>query len=236
MNRIYKQFGVYRITNVENGKSYIGQTKVSFGDRWDNHKALLRSGKHDNKNLQSEWDEFGEGSFEFVIVEAVDSFDDLDALEMKYISEYKKIGLSYNIHDGGSVGFNKGMHLSDETKRKIGEKNRINMTGRKASESTKRKMSESQLARYSNWSNEDRKAHGERSYSSGYKWDDDAKRRFSELQQISPNGAKYTADDIRNIRSKHENGATFSELANEYGTTSAYISSIIKRRRWANID
>ena len=41
-----------------------------------------------------------------------------------------------------TVDNNLGKHLSEETKRKIGDRKRINMTGRKATIETKKKMSE----------------------------------------------------------------------------------------------
>lgn len=237
MKSIYHQIGIYRITNLQNGMSYIGKTGMNFGDRWDSHRALLRAGRHDNPYLQNAWNKYGEDAFEFAAVEIVENHELLNNLEVRYIADYKARGLSYNLHDGGDGGYNLGRHLSNETKRKIGEKNRANMTGRKASAETRAKMSVSQSARYATWSEEDRKEHGRISSerASGYSWTDEAKRRFSERQQHSPNGAKFTVDDIRNIRAKRGAGATLAELAAEYDSSPSYISNIVHRRRWANI-
>ena len=47
----------------------------------------------------------------------------------------------YNIIYGGKSG-HRGFHLSDEQKKKIGEKNKVDMLGKKASDETKRRMSE----------------------------------------------------------------------------------------------
>lgn len=98
-------------------------------------------------------------------------------------------------------------------------------------------MSDSQKKRYDSWTDADRKAHGERSAETavGYKWSDEAKSAFSQKQWTKPNGAKFTADDILNIRMKFEQGFSREELAELYSTTAAYITSIIKRRRWAHI-
>ena len=237
MKSIYHQIGIYRITNLQNGMSYIGKTGMNFGDRWDSHRALLRAGRHDNPYLQNAWNKYGEDAFEFAAVEIVENHELLNNLEVRYIADYKARGLSYNLHDGGDGGYNLGRHLSNETKRKIGEKNRANMTGRKASAETRAKMSVSQSARYATWSEEDRKEHGRISSerASGYSWTDEAKRRFSERQQRSPNGAKFTVDDIRNIRTKRRAGSTLAELAAEYDSSPSYISNIVHRRRWANI-
>lgn len=237
MKDIYKQIGIYRITNLRNGKSYIGKTGMNFGDRWDNHRALLRSEKHDNPYLQHAWNKYGESAFEFAIVEEVEDAGVLDELEIRYIAEYKKRDMSYNLHPGGSGGYNLGKHLSEETKRKIGEKNRKKQTGRIVTQATRCKMSASQKARYECWTDEDRKHHGEQTakYASGYKWSDEARMRFSILQRSSPNGSKYTPEDIRNIRIKRACGATLAELAEEYSSSPSYISSIVHRRRWADI-
>ena len=156
MKDIYHETGIYRITNKRNGKSYIGKTGMNFGDRWDSHRSLLNAGRHDNPHLQSAWNKYGQDAFEFAIVEIVGDPDRLNEREMFYIAQYREHGLSYNIHDGGDGGINLGKHLSDETKRKIGAKNSVNMLGRKASADTKRKMSESQIARYKDWTDEDR--------------------------------------------------------------------------------
>ena len=237
MDSIYKQTGIYRITNRRNGKSYIGKTSMNFGDRWDSHRSLLRSGRHSNPYLQNDWNEFGERAFEFMVICHADSEEELNFLERKYIKEYRESGHCYNIHDGGDVGINLGKHLSDDTKRKIGEKNKQNMLGRKVSPEVRAKMSASQKARYSSWTDEDRKRHGKTSSicASGYTWDDEAKKKFSKLQRSHPNRSKYTPDDIRAIREKRTAGASMESLAKEYGTSAAYIASIVYRKRWANI-
>lgn len=237
MKDIYRQIGIYRITNLKNGMSYIGKTGMNFGDRWDSHRALLRAGKHDNRYLQNAWNKYGEDSFEFAIIEAVDDCEKLNELEIRYIADFRDRGMSYNLHAGGDGGYNLGKHLSEETKRKIGEKNRAHMTGRKASAETRAKMSSSHLARYAKWTEEDRLKHGKISAERavGYTWTEESRRRFSERQQSSPNSAKYTPDDIRSIRAKREAGASFAELAQEYGSSPSYISAIVSRRRWANI-
>lgn len=234
---VYKDIGIYRITNLKNNKSYIGKTELSFGDRWDSHRALLRGNKHYNSALQEDWNRYGEENFEFAILEKVDSAERLNELEIKYISAFRDREQGYNIHDGGDIPHMLGKHLSEETKRKIGEKNRTNMMGRKASEETKRKMSEAQIKRYESWTEEDRAAWGKMVSEkvAKCKWSDEAKRRFSQKQQICPNGAKFSPEDIRQIRSKRAGGSKLKDLATEYNTSETYISSIVHYRRWANI-
>ena len=234
---IYKQIGIYRITNTVNGKSYIGKTGMNFGDRWDSHRSLLRNGKHFNPYLQNAWNKYGEDVFEFKILQVVENVDDLNELEIQYISDYRERGISYNLSDGGNGGFFLGKHLSAETKRKIGDKNRIHMTGRKFSDEVRSKMSESQKRRYEKWTDADRAAYGKlvSERSRGYKWSEESKAAFSKLQREKPNGAKFTADDIRCIRRKKEEGVTLVAIAKEYNTSPSYISNIVHRRRWADV-
>lgn len=238
LNNIYKQFGIYRITNKKDGKSYIGKTGVNFGDRWDSHRSLLRHGKHDNPYLQAAWNKYGEESFEFAVVQLVDDVELLNELEMKYIAEFRNNSSSYNLHDGGDGGYNLGKHLSEETKRKIGEKNRQNSLGRKASEETRRKMSESHKRRYEKWDELDRAAWGAMSSScaSGYHWSKDAKNRFSMRQREHPNSAKLTPDDVREIRRMWAVGSKPSDISKKYGIAQSTVYNIVRRRRWSHID
>ena len=236
MNR-YKEFGIYRITNLKNGKSYIGKTATNFGDRWDCHKAQLNGGYHDNPHLQRAWNKYGSDNFEFRIVEIVTDVEQLNNLEIKYISQYKKEGKAYNILNGGDGGFLLGSHLSEDAKRKIGEKNKINMTGRKASKETKEKMSASQKKRYEKWTKEDRVEYGKKvsKYASGYKWSADSKARFSKLQQTHPNSATLTIDIVHEIRRLHEQeDKTYTEISELLNIPRANVYNIATYRRWAN--
>ena len=60
--------GVYFILCVETSRSYIGQSGL-MKQRWANHRTLLRSGKHYNKQMQADWDRFGEDSFVFRVTD-----------------------------------------------------------------------------------------------------------------------------------------------------------------------
>lgn len=236
MKAIYKDIGIYRITNIQTNESYIGQTKMNFGDRWDNHKALLRHNKHSNPNLQNAWNEYGEDNFEFAVVVTVRDVDRLDDLEVDYIADLKSKNLCYNIGKGGKYATNLGRHLSDETKRKIGEKNRVNMTGKKASEETKKKMSESHSKKI--YTEEQRKEMSERSkrINTGRKRSQEFKDKLKKINQDNPPGAKLTPDDIREIRRRSALGDKHKDIAVDYHTSASYISTIVHRRRWAHID
>lgn len=133
--------GIYMIKNLINNKVYIGKTQQPFYKRYQLHDWRLRQGNHDNKYLQHSYDKYGENNFVFAIVECADNWsdDDYNQKEIFYISKYKQYRLSYNILAGGEGAT--GRVCSEYAKKIIGEKNRINMTGKKHSEETKQKMS-----------------------------------------------------------------------------------------------
>lgn len=56
--------GIYQITNLRNGKSYVGSA-VRFNSRWRLHKTQLAEGKHHSVVMQRAWDKYGEAAFEF---------------------------------------------------------------------------------------------------------------------------------------------------------------------------
>lgn len=232
-DKIYNRIGIYGIRNIINGHTYIGKTGMNFGDRWDSHKSLLRSGKHFNQHLQRAWDKYGEDNFDFIVIEEC-SADKLDERERYYIQFYREENLSYNIADGGEGGSFLGKHLSEETKRKIGEKNRVNMTGRKLSDSTKHKMSESHNKRYAKWTEEERAAWGKLSSerARGYKWDDESRNKMNG----NKNGATHTESEIKEIRRMHEvENKSCREIADLLNQSYDFIYGIITYRRWKDI-
>lgn len=134
------KYGIYCIFNNITGDAYVGQTGQTFNKRFLHHRWKLRDGSHDNQHLQNAWNLYGEDNFSFIPLRVVDNHEKLDELEIKYINLYRQMNHCYNIINGGQSG-HRGFHLSDEQKKKIGEKNKINMLGKKASDETKRKMS-----------------------------------------------------------------------------------------------
>ena len=132
--------GIYCIINHLTGDAYVGQTSQRFVKRFWHHQWKLKDGSHDNQHLQNAWNAYGESYFSFIPIRVTDDDAELNELEIKYINLYKQIGHCYNMIDGGCFG-RKGIPLSDEHKRKIGEKNKINMIGKKHSDETKFKMS-----------------------------------------------------------------------------------------------
>ena len=109
--------GIYKIVNLVNGKTYIGQSVDILNHRWPNHICCLNSGIHHNKHLQYAWFKYGEENFGFVIIEECQE-DQLDAKEMYYINLYKSYipEFGYNKTLGGEGG-----RATEETRAKMSE-------------------------------------------------------------------------------------------------------------------
>lgn len=60
--------GVYKITCLKNNKVYVGGS-THMKQRWWGHKSALKHNRHTNPILQGDWNEFGEGSFVFEVIE-----------------------------------------------------------------------------------------------------------------------------------------------------------------------
>ena len=75
--------GVYRIRNTRNNKSYVGFDR-DLSARINRHKAELKFGSHRNRELQEEWNSFGESSFQF---EVLDELNHKEDSEESYIEE-----------------------------------------------------------------------------------------------------------------------------------------------------
>lgn len=66
-----KSAGIYKITNTQNGRVYIGSAKC-FQVRWTQHKYSLEKRKHSNKFLQADYLKCGTEAFVFEVLEVVE--------------------------------------------------------------------------------------------------------------------------------------------------------------------
>ncbi len=127
---------VYKVTNTENGKSYIGITSRSTDKRWKEHLSRAKSGQR-NGRLYAALRKYGEEKFEVTTIDQVDCEDSVRELEKKYIQEFDSYENGYNCNLGG-YGF---LTVPDDIRKKISEAQK----GKVISEETKKKMSEAKL-------------------------------------------------------------------------------------------
>lgn len=91
--------GIYKIENLINHKSYIGQSVDIYG-RWYDHKWELNNNKHKNQHLLRSWNKYGYENFEFTIIEECDK-SKLNEREIYWIDYYKSFDIGYNQTKGG---------------------------------------------------------------------------------------------------------------------------------------
>ena len=129
---------VYKITNKITNKIYIGITNQGSGARYRHHWYEARTGE--SAPIHRSMKKYGEENFTLEIIDFADTYEELKEKEKYYIKLYNSMDrtIGYNLTEGGDGTF--GRLHSEETKEKIRQK----AIGRKASEETKKKMSEAQ--------------------------------------------------------------------------------------------
>lgn len=88
--------GIYIITNINNGKRYIGSSKNLY-NRLRDHLWDLKSDRHINSHLQNAWNKYGEENFEYGILCICDEEDKLNK-EQFFIDEFSpEYNLDYDV-------------------------------------------------------------------------------------------------------------------------------------------
>lgn len=92
--------GIYKITNLENGKVYIGQTKQAFKERWRTHlkRGVKAEPGTQNKLYAAMWQE-GAENFTFEVLAECDTTE-LNKKEKEYISFFHANTWGYNSNSG----------------------------------------------------------------------------------------------------------------------------------------
>lgn len=234
-DNLYQRIGIYAIHCLINDKMYIGQTEMNFGDRRDNHYALLNNNKHHIEDLQNDWNKYGKENFEFIVLHDLQDGENITEIEEQYIKQYKDKNQAYNKAYGGVKHGGLGFHLSENAKRAIGKKNSINLTGKKQSKETIEKRAKSVSRAYQNLPQEekDRRAKQHSEINKGRKHSEDFKNHMHEIQKTKPNGAKYDIDTVKYIRYLYEQeNMSNQEIADKLSIPRGTIYQITSYRRW----
>lgn len=133
-----KTYSIYRITNLTNGKVYIGFTSQTPSARWVQHKSSARNGSEQPIHLAIR--KHGEAAFVFdIIYQSWEDVHTLDVIEPQFIQEYDSIAPNgYNVSLGGSAP-TLGLTISEDHKAAIAKAHR----GKVNSTETRAKMSAS---------------------------------------------------------------------------------------------
>jgi group I intron endonuclease len=117
-HQIPRSPGIYRIRNRLTGAVYIGSAKNLQNRQW-RHWCQLRRGTHLNLPLQNAWDKDGERCFTFQVIEQC-SKERLLEREQHWLDDYRSTcGKVYNVREKATS--NLGIKASEETKRKLSE-------------------------------------------------------------------------------------------------------------------
>lgn len=124
---------IYKITNLINGKTYIGQTVNNPLYRWQQHCSAF----HNTKSLVKDAiKKYGKSNFQFEVLGQFTE-ETLDYNEIKFIKQFNSlVPNGYNLTTGGTA-----KHRFSEQSKQL---QRLAKLGKKASEETKLKMSKAQ--------------------------------------------------------------------------------------------
>ena len=156
LDYLTNETGVYCITNLVNGKVWVGQSQAKKGikSRCQGHVLNLRKGKG-SRHLQAAWDKYGSDAFEFATLRTC-APEECDTWENYFIQLLRSSEREYG-YNIAKLARGPG-RMSQETKERIGasqmgrkripDSPEVNsaralaLKGRKKSEETRKKMSE----------------------------------------------------------------------------------------------
>jgi len=230
---------IYRVTNIINGKMYIGKTTLGLQKRKERHFKSVKSGSvlHFHRALRK----YGFDKFVWEKICNCNSKKDLSKKEIEFIKKYDTYdGDGYNMTPGGD---GVGCKHSEETKRKIslskmGDKNPMYGVGH--TEETKQQMSI------------DRRGVGNSFYGNAHSKDSKRKMRNSHLgvprsphsdktkskMSLKSKGTnnsqnKLSESEVKDIRELLVAGNLYSrEIAVLFGVSKSTIDKIKHNRTW----
>lgn len=92
---------IYKITNITNGKMYIGQTiQKNPKMRWYDHCARARKGQ--NNHLYNSMRHYGVESFTWEVIDHAEDINELNLKERYWLDYYKQITECYNLREAGN--------------------------------------------------------------------------------------------------------------------------------------
>lgn len=101
---------IYKITNLVNGKEYIGQTSLSIQERFKQHIHDASKGYYNNRPLYNAINKYGVENF---IIEKLEerSSQEVNQKEIEYINKFNTYSNGYNATLGGegnsTIDYNK---------------------------------------------------------------------------------------------------------------------------------
>lgn len=172
-HRPLRQSGIYCIRNIISGRIYVGSA-INIVRRWNQHRCLLRNGKHHARILQRSWNKHGEAAFAFEILETVSEVTELVRVEQNWID---RLGAASNVS---------GFNVSPTAGSPLGTKHSIE---------TRAKMSATRKGKKPPPFTEEHKQHI-RSAKTGYKHSIESRGRMS----VARRGRKLSPEHRQKLR------------------------------------
>lgn len=141
---------IYKITNLINGKLYIGQTITSIERRFSKHCG------NENQIVSKAIHKYGVENFKVEEIDRAETREELNEKEIYWIKYYNSlVPNGYNVAGGG----NKNIIVHELTRKKLSECHKGEKApwyGKHLTEETKHKLSESHKGKCKYWSGKTR--------------------------------------------------------------------------------
>lgn len=168
---------IYKVTNLITGEIYVGQTRRTLNDRYNDHIKRVRKGS--KLPLHTAIRQYGVDSFKFEEICKASNLNELNTLERYYIEKYDCINNGYNLNRGGSSTIT--YSLSNDVRAKISQGMKEYRSKHPFTEEHRKKLSLSAMGNHNFGSSDTRSIgcycvleNGEKyyfhSYRDAYKW------------------------------------------------------------------
>jgi group I intron endonuclease len=220
--------GVYEITNIVNGKRYVGSS-VNIKRRWSQHRHRLNKGIHKNPHLQNSYNKHGKNAFIYRVIVYTEPEEGIRIENILLKSGAYK----YNIGTNATKPW-LGKERSEETKKKLSEALKGENSpryGKKMPKSVIKKLSESRMGM--KFSEEHKrklsiarsKRVGEKSSFYGCNHTEETKKKISASRRVT-----FTEAELNKMLKLRREGYSYQKIANlldsNFGTVRRRIISV----------